>query len=100
MNKEIERYVDIIEKGLRMIQSSHAAIVISEREEANANNIEDHRRAYAFLNGNPVDLYMKANSKKDYVEVYDTKDGMVKTLSGNVKILKWNIIPQKGDIVL
>ena len=98
MDEEKEKIVDIVEKGLCMIQGTHAAIVISEPEEVNADNIEDHMRAHAFLNVRPVDLCIKANSKKGYVKVFDPKVRAVKTLFGNVEIIRWDMIAPKEDL--
>ena len=98
MTKEIEKIEDIIEEGLRRSHSSHSAFVISEQEEANANNEEDYMQTCAFLNGALVDLCTKASAKKGYVEVFDTTVNNVRTLFGDVKILRWDLISQKGDI--
>lgn len=99
MNEKREKILDMIENGLRMIQSSHSAVVISEQEEADANNIEDYMHSYVFLNGKPTDLcVIKANSKMGCVEVFDTVTHKNKREFEIVKILRWDLIQQKGDI--
>jgi hypothetical protein len=98
MNEKMGKLLDVLEEGLRRLHSSHSAFVISEQEEANANNEEDYMQTCAFLNGTLVDLCTKASAKKGYVEVFDITDNNVKTLFGDVKILRWDLVHSKGDI--
>jgi len=95
MTTEIEICIEMIEKGLRLILGLNTAFVISKQEEADADNVEDHMRSYAFLNGKHVELCIKANSKKGCVDVYNTKEGQVKTLYGSVEILRWDLVSSK-----
>ena len=93
INISSEAYADIIVEGLKMIQRSRDGIVLSMQDEADANNEADYMQTYTFLDGKSVDLCVKADSKRGYVEVFDINTKQVKTLEGNVKILRWDPIP-------
>ena len=97
MDEEKEKIADIIEQGLKLLRYPNDACVISECEEADARNEDDHMRAYAYLDGKSVDLCTKANAKEGYVEVFDIKENKDKMLFGDVKILRWDRIAQKRD---
>jgi len=98
MNVKTEMYSEMIERGLRAMRNPHSAIVICEQEEADARNEDDHMQASAFLDGEYVDLCLKANTKEGYVEVFDIKENRTKMLFGDVKILRWDMIAQKTDL--
>ena len=96
MVEEKEKIVDIIEQGLKVLRYSNNACVISECEEADANNMEDCLDTYPFLNGKFVAFCIHADSKKGYVEVDAIKEKRTKTLFGDVKILRRGFVYRKS----
>ena len=94
MNVKIDRYAELIEKGLISLYKTHSdAIIIAEQEEADVDkNPEDYMHAYPFLNGKSVELCIEANTKKGFVRVFDIEEKQVKTLFGNVEILRWDLV--------
>ena len=90
---KIERYAELIEKGLMALHKTRSgAIIITEQEADVDKNPEDYMHAYPFLNGKSMDLCVEANTKKGYVRVFDINKKQVKTLFGNVEILRWDLV--------
>ena len=96
MDEEKEKIIDIIEQGLKVLRYSNDACVISECEEADANNMEDCLDTYPFLDGKSVALCIRADSKKGCVEIDDIKEKRGRTLFGDVKILRRSFVCHKN----